>query len=318
MDTVRAPLCGRVREHLATKRARPTMLGALTHVEKFLTQRTSRDIAACAVSLIKDPGLSDEIVFAKIRDLVREAEAARGRAEKGNRLRQDSQNSQAPEGNVTQKKGRGLSRLRDVPRELLYVRWEAHKPDFAYLDIGCAEGQITEAVTRALGLPPERAHACDIVPQPPSSAFTFTACGEGLPYGDSSFDFVTMFMSAHHFADISAMFAETRRVLRPGGYLLIREHDCTSTARAFFYDIVHALYACVLSSEATPTEFVAQYSAGGYATYLTKEAWVEIARRHGFERHPEVPVHGPIDSRGMVVRDMFDSFYVFLRVRPGH
>jgi demethylmenaquinone methyltransferase/2-methoxy-6-polyprenyl-1,4-benzoquinol methylase len=46
---------------------------------------------------------------------------------------------------------------------------------------------------------------------------------ERLPLADQSFDFVTMGYALRHVADLRAVFAEYRRVLRPGGRLLILE-----------------------------------------------------------------------------------------------
>jgi demethylmenaquinone methyltransferase/2-methoxy-6-polyprenyl-1,4-benzoquinol methylase len=47
--------------------------------------------------------------------------------------------------------------------------------------------------------------------------------GEKLPYADASFDFVSMGFALRHVADLDALFAEMRRVLRPGGTACILE-----------------------------------------------------------------------------------------------
>lgn len=46
---------------------------------------------------------------------------------------------------------------------------------------------------------------------------------EQLPFRDASFDLITIGFALRHFADLAAVFAECRRVLRPGGRLLILE-----------------------------------------------------------------------------------------------
>ena len=48
-------------------------------------------------------------------------------------------------------------------------------------------------------------------------------CLIGLP--DKSVQLVTCIMSMHHFRDFAQMLSEIKRVLRPGGYLFVREHD---------------------------------------------------------------------------------------------
>ena len=47
--------------------------------------------------------------------------------------------------------------------------------------------------------------------------------GEKLPYAGASFDFVSMGFALRHVADLDALFAEMRRVLRPGGIACILE-----------------------------------------------------------------------------------------------
>jgi demethylmenaquinone methyltransferase/2-methoxy-6-polyprenyl-1,4-benzoquinol methylase len=46
---------------------------------------------------------------------------------------------------------------------------------------------------------------------------------EALPFADDSFDFLVMGYALRHVADLEATFAEYRRVLRPGGRLLVLE-----------------------------------------------------------------------------------------------
>lgn len=52
-----------------------------------------------------------------------------------------------------------------------------------------------------------------------------TRCGraESLPFEDASFDLLVMGYALRHVADLQATFAEYRRVLRPGGKVLILE-----------------------------------------------------------------------------------------------
>lgn len=45
-----------------------------------------------------------------------------------------------------------------------------------------------------------------------------------LPFRDSHFHAVTCRIAAHHFPDVAAFVRESRRVLRPGGALLVQDH----------------------------------------------------------------------------------------------
>ena len=152
-----------------------------------------------------------------------------------------------------------------------------------------------------------------MLPQAPIAAVTFTRSGPTeLPYPDDTFDLITMFMSAHHFTDASAMFKEAHRVSKSGALLLLREHDCRSEAAQLYYDAVHAFYACVFGEEASPEQFTEQYSAGGFAVYRGQNPWIELAREHGFEMHCDAKPHGPIVN-GAYSNDRHDSFYALFQ-----
>ena len=47
--------------------------------------------------------------------------------------------------------------------------------------------------------------------------------GETLPFRDASFDFISIGYALRHFADLNVLFSELRRVLAPGGRVLILE-----------------------------------------------------------------------------------------------
>lgn len=102
------------------------------------------------------------------------------------------------------------------------------------LEVACGAGQglgILRAVAKTLV-------AGDISPQVLASA---QACfadtvplgvfgAEDLPFADASFDLVLLFEALYYVSNPSAFFAEARRVLRPGGQLLI------ATANKDLYD----------------------------------------------------------------------------------
>jgi demethylmenaquinone methyltransferase/2-methoxy-6-polyprenyl-1,4-benzoquinol methylase len=58
---------------------------------------------------------------------------------------------------------------------------------------------------------------------------------ESLPLRDASFDRITIGFALRHFADLGAVFSECRRVLKPGGKLLVLEITAPESrmARAF-------------------------------------------------------------------------------------
>lgn len=76
-----------------------------------------------------------------------------------------------------------------------------------------------------------------------------------MPYPDASFDAVLMFEAIYYLPDVDAFFDEVKRVLRPGGHLLI------ATANKDLYDF-------------NPSPFSVRY-------YGVKEL-AELCARHGF------------------------------------
>ena len=101
-------------------------------------------------------------------------------------------------------------------------------PGMRLLDVATGTGLAAEAAL-ALGLPP-----ADIIGLDPSIGMLrenqklraiglVQARGEGLPFADNTFDFISMGYALRHVEDLGMLFREFRRVLKPGGRLLIME-----------------------------------------------------------------------------------------------
>ena len=90
------------------------------------------------------------------------------------------------------------------------------------LDIATGGGHTAHAFTPHVA----RAVAYDLVPEMVVQAAREGVLGvrgmaEALPFASGSFDLVACRLSAHHFADIDAFLHESRRILVPGGRLLL-------------------------------------------------------------------------------------------------
>lgn len=75
------------------------------------------------------------------------------------------------------------------------------------------------------------------------------ATSEALPLDDASFDFITIGFALRHFADLHAAFRECRRVLRPGGRILILEITAPESrvARALLAAYMGALVPALMT-----------------------------------------------------------------------
>lgn len=97
------------------------------------------------------------------------------------------------------------------------------------LDLGCAEGHFTAALTRDGA----EVVGCDVAEEPlrrarvrhPELDVRLTEPEAPLPLEDSSFDVIWAGETIEHIADTQAWLSEVRRVLRSGGLLLLTTPD---------------------------------------------------------------------------------------------
>lgn len=98
----------------------------------------------------------------------------------------------------------------------------------ALLDVGAGTGVISLLGQQIVG---EQGRVVALDPSPGMLSVakargvtnTMVGLGEHLPFPDNSFDMVSMGYALRHVADLSLLFAEYRRVLKPGGKVLILE-----------------------------------------------------------------------------------------------
>jgi ubiquinone/menaquinone biosynthesis C-methylase UbiE len=96
------------------------------------------------------------------------------------------------------------------------------------LDLGCGTGRFTPALARTFGGPvygiePSRQMRDIAVRSSAHPGVTYLAgSAEDIPLPAASCDVVLMYLVFHHVRDRAAGVAEIRRVLRPGGRVLIR------------------------------------------------------------------------------------------------
>lgn len=126
---------------------------------------------------------------------------------------------------------------------MLRRMWDRPALPVDYLDVGCGSGERTHAIARAFGVSSCRTWGCDIERRWGSDRPGFFIYdGRRLDaWADGSFDLVTLSMVLHHLEEPEGILREIRRVLRPGGRLLIREHDCIDDGFERLLDEFHWL-----------------------------------------------------------------------------
>jgi demethylmenaquinone methyltransferase / 2-methoxy-6-polyprenyl-1,4-benzoquinol methylase len=106
------------------------------------------------------------------------------------------------------------------------VRRVGLKPGMKLLDLASGTGVVARAAARVTGDPKS------IVGMDPSigmlrsgqtDSAKVQAPAEMLPFASETFDRITIGFAMRHFSDLSIVFRECHRVLRPGGKLLIME-----------------------------------------------------------------------------------------------
>jgi SAM-dependent methyltransferase len=124
--------------------------------------------------------------------------------------------------------GADLDQLEDILR--------AH-PATAVLDLGCGGGHVSLRVAPLV----QQVTAYDLL-QPMLDAVariaaerdlaniaTRQGAAESLPFADASFDLVVSRYSAHHWSDLNAALREARRVLSPGGRIILMDVTAPET-----------------------------------------------------------------------------------------
>jgi len=113
-----------------------------------------------------------------------------------------------------------------------------------YVDLGAGNAEITAEIARVYSV--ETAYAVDVYPernfkQPtPTSRILYRQIENNMiDLPSESVDLVTAFVLIHHVENFGALLKEIYRILKPGGWFFIREHDVTSPELAKFLDEYH-------------------------------------------------------------------------------
>lgn len=151
------------------------------------------------------------------------------------------------------------------------------------LDTGAGHGILTRAMVNVVH--PKRIEAIDLYPLAEATdniVFSQGDLNHTLPYPDDSFDLVTSIHTIEHIIDTDKYLDEMRRVLKPGGYLLLH----TVNLAAFHYRLL-LLFGfmpnCLAPSHYQVKPWRGDHGANPHKSVFTYKALLEITKKHGFE-----------------------------------
>jgi len=146
----------------------------------------------------------------------------------------------------------------------------------SYLDVGCGRGDITRDIQDSFALPDQRVLGLEVVvndnSKHPVKVLEFD--GEKIPLGSDSYDLITLFTVLHHAAQPENLLKDIARVVKPDGYLLVREFDAPNKELKLFNLVMdYMLYEVYNPSADVPMP----------GNYLGYEEWLEVFKRAGLK-----------------------------------
>ncbi len=136
-------------------------------------------------------------------------------------------------------------------------------PGLRMLDVAVGTGLVAREALRIVG---DRGSVVGVDPSAgmmaQSAARGLALAGgraEALPFADESFDFLCLGYALRHLTDLQTVFGEFRRVLKPGGRLMVLEitrpegRVATAVLKAYLRGVLPALTRLVARSQDTPT-----------------------------------------------------------------
>lgn len=149
-----------------------------------------------------------------------------------------------------------------------------------YLDFGGSDGSNAAMIGYELGLKKSDIWVIDQeewigVKINPRKDVTFKNTDYLKKIKDNTFDLITCFHVLHHIPNIEETVKELKRIIKPGGTILISEHDCHDDEFAKLLDIEHEIFDIVINKSVTYDEFIKMY----YGKYWPKEKWFKLFKK---------------------------------------
>jgi len=180
---------------------------------------------------------------------------------------------------------KGQQRLREIERCLSSMFDVMQSKEQLYLDFGGQSGQLANVIQSYFQLSHEQVFVADIRSwshmQFTPSFNTTWLYSHILPFPNNHFQLITCFQVLHHIHQPLKTIQELYRILKPGGFLLIREHDIRNMEEATITDIEHTLFDFVLYKDRT-----LEYLQDHFTSYVSK-----FALRNDMAQHQFVCLH---------------------------
>lgn len=145
------------------------------------------------------------------------------------------------------------------------------------LDIGCGSGIITSTLAGRFGLDDRHAVGLDLVVPPfiPDNISIRQITQDDIMEAvrGEQYDATIISMVLHHSAHPEKLLRQAWQATRPGGYLVLKEHDAPPEIRDFL-DAVHFFHEEIFQDKV--------YFKPNARNYRTRGAWERLAHRIGF------------------------------------
>lgn len=230
-------------------------------------------------------GLTDKIIYDIFMN-----EIKRGKLDENNKVQNENKEKSDYDLNT-----RSNSRVKDI--NIFYHPQVIINPK--YLDLGGGDGSITSSLGKHLGLPCNCIVCADIDTwyDTPNKKYDITYItldeSKNLPFDDEEFSLVTCFQSLHHMKNLDSRLKDISRIIKKGGTLIIREHDCDSNDMRMLIDIEHCIFELVLKADTKEQkkkenteegkENTEDFANNYYGDYKGKHEWSSILRKLGFK-----------------------------------
>ncbi len=198
-----------------------------------------------------------------------------------------------------------------------------------YLDLGGGDGSISKAFGQELGLDTKNIISAD-VPNTFSvneernkdeiTYITLDPESNKLPFKKNEFFIISVFMVLHHIKDIENEMKELNRIIVPGGYVVLREHNAENINEKILIDIEHRIYNMVIDDKLKNCNIdddnnyytgninnkTIKKDIGYEAYYKSANEWTDLFNKYGFQK---VDIQLPLKNQKYNVNKNYTQIY---------